>query len=57
MDTTVITNRLTRAVKADATVFSEIGADKAHTPMATAIVALIGLLCGVVAGINSVPPQ
>lgn len=53
MDTTVITERVTRAIKADATVFSEIGADESHMPSAAALVGVIGLIGGLINGIFS----
>ncbi len=46
MDSAVITERATRALKGDATVFSEIAADESHMGATAAIVAVIGFLAG-----------
>lgn len=46
MDSSVITERATRALKGDATVFSELGADESHMGTAAAVVALIGFVGG-----------
>lgn len=58
MDTTVIIERATRAIKADATVFSEIGADESHTSSAAGLVGVVGFVGGLINGIfntNSSP--
>jgi hypothetical protein len=58
MDTTVIIERATRAIKADATVFSEIGADESHTSSAAAVVGVVGFVGGFINGVfnaNSSP--
>ena len=51
MDSAVITERATRALKGDATVFSEIAADESHMGTTAAIVAVIGFLAGLLNGI------
>lgn len=51
MDSALITERVTRALKGDATVFSEIAADESHTGTTAAIVAVIGFVGGLLNGI------
>lgn len=51
MDSAVITERVTRALKGDATVFSELGADESHMGTSAAIVALIGFVGGLLSAV------
>lgn len=51
MDSALITERVTRALKGDATVFSEIAADESHTGTTAAIVAVIGFVGGLLNGV------
>lgn len=51
MDSAVITERATRALKGDATVFSEIAADESHMGTTAVIVAVIGFVGGLLNGI------
>ena len=51
MDSSVITERVTRALKGDATVFSEVAADESHMGTTAVIVAIIGFVGGLLNGI------
>ncbi len=51
MDSAVITERVTRALKGDATVFSEVAADESHMGTTAVIVAIIGFVGGLLNGI------
>ncbi|MDH3193655.1 MAG: YIP1 family protein [Acidimicrobiia bacterium] len=51
MDSAVVTERVTRALKGDATVFSEVAADESHMGTTAVIVAIIGFVGGLLNGV------